>query len=175
MGMDVFGANARSPKGDYFRNNVWHWRPLWDFVVTIDEGREIDDDTAGRGHMNDGAGLDDKASQRLAKTLFEALESGHVRQAVEEFNKFVSQLPMEHCQWCNGTGVRTDEVGVKMGMHDKELDPALAIIVGRTHGTCNACNGMGERESLDASYTFSEDNVRNFAEFLADCGGFAIW
>ena len=37
MGMDVFGLEPRKEKGEYFRNNVWWWRPLWDFVAHIDE------------------------------------------------------------------------------------------------------------------------------------------
>lgn len=175
MGMDVFGKNARSPRGDYFRNNVWWWRPLWDFVVTVDDGREIDEELAEAGHCNDGAGLDDEASQRLAKALFEALESGAVKESVEEFNKMLSEIALEDCQYCDSTGIRTDEVGVRLGMPEKEIDPALAVIAGRTHGTCTACNGMGRRVSIYTSYSFDEENVREFAEFLADCGGFSIW
>ena len=37
MGMDVFGLAPKEEKGEYFRNNVWWWRPLWDFVAQIDE------------------------------------------------------------------------------------------------------------------------------------------
>jgi hypothetical protein len=28
MGMDVYGKEPKSDKGEYFRNNVWWWRPL---------------------------------------------------------------------------------------------------------------------------------------------------
>ena len=27
MGMDVYGLEPRKEKGEYFRNNVWWWRP----------------------------------------------------------------------------------------------------------------------------------------------------
>ena len=27
MGMDVYGRNRCSKEGEYFRNNVWWWRP----------------------------------------------------------------------------------------------------------------------------------------------------
>ena len=33
MGMDVFGNNPRNKEGEYFRNNVWWWRPLADFIL----------------------------------------------------------------------------------------------------------------------------------------------
>jgi len=55
MGMDVMGMNATSEKGEYFRNNVWWWRPLWDYCLN-EHG-----DIAGQvehGHSNDGDGLD---------------------------------------------------------------------------------------------------------------------
>ncbi|QOR55575.1 MAG: hypothetical protein UMS36scaffold28_65 [Phage 59_13] len=29
MGMDVYGVKPKSKQGEYFRNNVWSWRPLW--------------------------------------------------------------------------------------------------------------------------------------------------
>ena len=34
MGMDVYGENPKNEKGEYFRNNVWWWRPLGDFVCS---------------------------------------------------------------------------------------------------------------------------------------------
>jgi hypothetical protein len=33
MGFDVYGKSARSEKGEYFRNNVWWWRPLAEYVL----------------------------------------------------------------------------------------------------------------------------------------------
>ena len=44
MGMDLSGFNPKSEKGDYFRNNCWWWRPLWDFVC--DNVDVITDDDA---------------------------------------------------------------------------------------------------------------------------------
>ena len=35
--------------------------------------------------------------------------------------------------------------------------------------------GEGKRENLLVSYSFSVENVREFANFLMDCGGFEIW
>ena len=33
MGMDVYGINPKTDSGDYFRANVWWWRPLWECVA----------------------------------------------------------------------------------------------------------------------------------------------
>ena len=51
-------------------------------------------------------------------------------------------------------------------MPAKQLEEALAVLLGRTHGTCNGCGGEGKVASWEASYPFSAENVQEFAEFL---------
>jgi len=33
MGFDIYGSSPKSEKGKYFRNSVWWWRPLAEFVL----------------------------------------------------------------------------------------------------------------------------------------------
>lgn len=173
MGMDVYGREPKSEKGSYFRNNVWWWRPLWEYCCEV--GAEIiDDEVANGGHYNDGIGLDEDGAIALANTLQAELESGRTAEYERKHNEFRASLPREDCQFCGATGIRTDEVGVEMGMPTKALDEAEAILTGRTHGWCNACRGVGTTESWQSSYPFSADNVREFAEFCAESGGFQI-
>tara|TARA_Y100000310_G_C20529152_1_gene737568 strand:- start:705 stop:905 length:201 start_codon:yes stop_codon:yes gene_type:complete len=40
---------------------------------------------------------------------------------------------------------------------------------------CNGCNGTGKKDNWAKSYPFDEDNVRRFANFCANSGGFEIW
>lgn len=173
MGMDVYGREPKSEKGSYFRNNVWWWRPLWEYCCEV--GAEIiDDEVASGGHYNDGIGLDEDDAVALAKTLQAELDSGRTAEYERKHNEFRASLPRENCEFCGATGIRTDEVGVEMGMPTKALDEAEAILTGRTHGWCNACRGVGTTESWQSSYPFSADNVREFAEFCAESGGFQI-
>ena len=72
------------------------------------------------------------------------------------------------------TGIRSDTVGVDNGMPTKELSETDAIILGRTHGDCNACHGHGKVQHFATNYPFAVDNVREFAEFLIECDGFEI-
>ena len=52
MGFDLYG-NSKNKKGEYFRNNVWWWRPLWAFCYENYEiARKVEN-----GHSNDGDGL----------------------------------------------------------------------------------------------------------------------
>ena len=170
MGMDVYGKNAKTEKGEYFRNNVWWWRPLASFIEdTYDVAANCED-----WHSNSGFGLDEEDSVELAMLLQRDINNGVVSSYEKKYNEYIASLPLNDCNYCDGTGVRTDEVGVEMGMPTKELDSTIAVVVGRTHGTCNACRGLGRNESFEASYPFTTENVMEFASFLKDSGGFSI-
>lgn len=173
MGMDVYGKKPTSEKGEYFRNNVWWWRPLWDYCCEV--GADvIGESLAEAGHYNDGQGLDGVMALALAEILRDELESGRTAEYERKNNEYRASLPRENCDLCGATGIRTDKIGVEMNQPTKELPVEVQILTGRTHGWCNGCNGVGTTENWQASYPFSTENVREFVEFLTDCGGFAI-
>ena len=74
MGMDVWGRNPSSPKGRYFRANVWSWRPI--HALCVELGRDLFDDETLRGmSFNIGAGpTDQEASTKLADRFDQWLE-----------------------------------------------------------------------------------------------------
>lgn len=172
MGMDVYGNKPKSEVGEYFRRNVWGWRPLWQYVEN--QHSEIAE-LVQYAQSNDGDGLGARDSKKLANLLLEDYNSGAVAKYVAERNKFLSELPFDDCGLCENTGIRTDKIGVEAGMPTRELEPDIAIIVGRTKGTCNGCNGLGKKESFETSYYLEEDDIKEFAEFLMECGGFKIY
>ena len=150
MGMDVYGVAPTSEVGEYFRNNVWSWRPLWDFV------RESCDHTLEMkrsGLFNDGLQIDELTARRIAKTLFSLLNDGTVATYQRAHDVLLKALPDEECKHCNGTGVRDDEY---------------------VQGKCNGCNGTGKVRPFETWYSFSEENVQKFAEFADHSGGFEI-
>lgn len=171
MGMDVLGVNPKNEKGSYFRNNVWWWRPLADFILEnypdIAENCEC-------WHTNDGDGLDESSSASLATRIKQDIALGYIAEYAKTYNEWRASLPREACNLCECTGIRTDEVGVENGMPERELDEETKVLVGRSHGFCNGCRGVGTKESWLAGYPFDEDNVAEFAEFLENCGGFQI-
>lgn len=170
MGMDVFGQNPTTESGEYFRNNAWHWSPLWNYCVEL--APELCGDV--EGGTNDGDGLDAKGADDLAVILFNELASGRTEQYEKAFNEERAAIPQVVCRQCAGTGIRTDEVGQSQGMPERPLKEEEAILLGRTNGWCNGCNGEGKSDSMRAWYSFDAKNVSRFAEFLSDCGGFAI-
>ena len=77
MGMDVIGVNPTNDRGSYFRNNVWWWRPLADFICN--NYGEIAS-ACENWHSNDGDGLDAEMSKSLAQSLTADLGNGKVAQ-----------------------------------------------------------------------------------------------
>ena len=159
MGMDIFGKDPDSEEGKYFRNNVWWWRPLADYVCSV-----APDTTAKceHWHSNDGDGLDDVDSRALAELLEGEIASGRTEAFALFYKSELEQLPKEPCRICAGTGTRPPVPATGAG--DPEKDGIK----------CNACEGSGFVEPWAASYPFDVDNVKQFAVFLKHCGGFEI-
>jgi len=171
MGMDVYGKNPKSEMGEYFRRNVWGWHPLWGYVEdTHPEIAEL----VKYAHSNDGDGLGSEDSQKLAELLLADYESGVAFEYVLQRNKAISELPMDDCNICEATGIRSDEIGISNGFPDRELAPEVQAVTGRTKGYCNGCGGTGKKEPWESNYYLEPDDVKEFALFLKDCGGFEI-
>jgi hypothetical protein len=161
MGMDVYGREPISETGTYFRNNVWWWRPLWNYCITQhpDLTEQVVD-----GQSNSGDGLDAKNAFALGKRLQEDIDSGVVAQYEKEYREYIEALPMNDCEYCQATGHRVWEAN---SINNNTNEPFTTI--------CNACNGEGKVEDYAANYPFSVQNVQEFSKFLVSSGGFNIW
>jgi hypothetical protein len=152
MGMDVYGKNPKSDD-NYFRNNCWWWRPLWDYCK-IAAPHLINSEIHQAGMYNDGQGLEAHEAKELAVCLREAIASGATKEYETNYMSELNALPDKECWLCHGTGKRTDMV-VQNG--------------------CNCCQGKGVVRPDACSYPFSVENVQEFAEFCEKSGGFEIW
>lgn len=150
MGFDLYGVQAKSENGEYFRNNVWWWRPLASYVLENvalpEEGKEL-------WHTNDGHLVSEKTAVEIADTLARLVEEGHTARYEKEYQRELDALPLDICGLCAGTGQRNDRF---------------------VKGTCNACGGAGKVKNFATNYPFSVDNVREFAAFCRESGGFTI-
>lgn len=151
MGFDLYGNNKKSPTGKYFRNNCWWWRPLADYVL---ENCEIPEEEKKHWGSNDGQKVSEKTALKIAKTLKTLMKTGAVKKFEEEHTKRLEELPEENCKLCEGTGKRKD-MEVENG--------------------CNACQGNGKVKPFASHYPFSEENVKEFADFCEKSGGFEIY
>lgn len=172
MGMDVYGRKPTSEAGKYFRANVWHWHPLWDYCLRV-APELFTKQVARAGHFNDGAGLSADKSERLADVLQARLDSGECRAWEEEYRAWQQTLPWLDCPYCHASGVRRDAVGLAGKMDERLIDEPGHPRVGEL-GWCNGCNGWGKTPQEPTRYPFSAEVVRDFTEFLRHCGGFKI-
>ena len=75
---------AKSEKGKYFRNSVWYWRPLWDYVsIVCDDILSLED--KDNGSFNDGHILDSEKASKIAKRLFDELKNKGVERYEQEY------------------------------------------------------------------------------------------
>jgi len=71
MGFDLIGVNPSNKRGEYFRNNIWWWRRLWDFCCFV---AHLSEDTYRSGHCNNGHSIIGEERIRLKNVLKNALE-----------------------------------------------------------------------------------------------------
>jgi hypothetical protein len=76
MGMDVYGKNPRSEAGEYFRANVWSWRPIHALVIELCSDL-LDEETLEDLAYNDGAGPKDPETCVEMARRFEAWMEQH--------------------------------------------------------------------------------------------------
>ncbi len=158
MGMDVYGKNPENETGRYFRASVWGWHPLAEYLT------EVAPDLIGKVtylHSNDGDGLGQADSVTLASALQRALTSGHTRRTCR---RRMQRSPP--CPASRASSARERAHG--------PIRSASASGT-RERGWCNGCDGKGDREAWEASYSLSTALVREFAAFVRHSGGFEIW
>jgi hypothetical protein len=172
MGMDVYGKAPSAKQGEYFRNNIWWWRPLWDYCHAIAPDL-IDEKLYRSGHYNSGAGLDADGAVALASKLDAEITSGRTKIYASDYQAHHDGTPDEDCDLCNGTGVRRDTVGVTNGLVSRVIEKDDHPRHGQT-GWCNGCDGLGHKRPNSAWHHFDVKNVEEFAAFIRASGGFEI-
>ena len=142
--------------GVYFRNNIWWWRPLWSFVTATCDDILTEKDIRLGGY-NDMHKISKTKAGRIAKRLHSMIEDGKVKEYENGYKKQLDSLEQVDCDICDATGKRQEPPNTGAG--DRE---------------CNGCSGTGKKDDWAKSYPFSEDNVRRFANFCLNSGGFEI-
>ena len=139
-----------SNPGVYFRNNCWWWRPLWNYCYMIADDI-ISEELFENGHSNSGAGLNDKDARLLGNRLLQQIREGKTIEYQAVYQQYLDDLPDDVCTFCNGNNRGKNK------MKD-----------------CTRCNGTGKSTNFNKHYPFDVDNVKEFAEFCIESGGFEI-
>ena len=151
--------------GDYFRNNVWWWRPLANYVIKYTGCVEEED--AQMWGENSGHEVDDETAKQIHNQLQVLIESGHTKKFEADYEK--ERLKAEK---------HNDKV-------EKELKKFCKIVekrLGKTNlapaefpkADHDEWERIYHKRKWNASYPFSVENVKEFAEFCRFSGGFKI-
>ena len=143
--------------GLYFRANVWGWRPLWAYVYSLCSDVLTEEEYESCSY-NDGAEISEVKAYAIAEILFKALKDGDVEAAILLKKAHNDALPDEDCEYCeNGIRVMKNEDGTE------------------EEQTCNSCKGSAKVRPFNTHYSTSVDQVKRFAIFAKESGGFTVW
>jgi len=169
MGFDLYSTgNHKSQKGEYFRNNVWWWRPLWDW--TYEQCQDIlSDKEYERGTYNDCYAIDGERANKIADRLLDRLDDARAYRIAmendhkpkEEYNKLLT----EAAEIFYNKIVNKQNGKITCPGDLKELDKDA-------YDRWSAL--MFDMQYRETSYPFHENNVKEFAEFCKESGGFTI-
>jgi len=176
---EAYFAWQSNTKGAYFRQNVWGWRPVWQYVMESC-GDIISVEDAQEGSWNDGHEITKEKAKLISNRINSLHKSGSLENYARTYNTEMDSLPDEECKICNGTGTRKEWEGWQSEeswlMHHDRLEQ------GGTGGYswanemkgCNSCHGVGKVKNFDRSYPFEVETMLEFAEFCEYSGGFRI-
>lgn len=155
-------------KGSYFRNNWWYWRPMWAYATTIGlEHGIITKGQAEYGNGNDGSQIDGETAKKWGELILWDIAEGNVRDHETEY-KIQYDMAKEH----------NDEL-------DKAMQILREVVQDETGNKDIVPNDypkkhkkswqeLWDKRDHRASYPFSEENLKEFAEFMVESGGFSI-
>ncbi len=92
MGMDVYGVEPQNETGKYFRNNIWWWRPLANYIQSAAPTEAL---PCQLWHSNDGDGLTKEQTKRLVEKLDSLIQDGSIERFAVDREKWLDGLPKE--------------------------------------------------------------------------------
>ena len=160
--MDIF---EEQNKGYYFRNNVWWWRPLAEYVLehtkVITDPKKIE----GFGY-NDGVEIDEEEAVQIAKQLKHLIKTGHTKKYEEEYMVVYKKAELHNKK------VQKELESFQKAMdkkHGKDIAP-----INYPKEDKEKWDAIYSKKDWNGGYPFSEKNVKEFAEFAEQSGGFQI-
>ena len=152
--------------GHYFRNNVWWWRPLADFVLWLAD-EEFTEEERKRWHDNGGFKVSEKKANIIADLLEMAIEKGMANR-MEEENKRTMAKARKHNKKIEEQHKELRKI-VEEKTGKKELAP-----IEFPEPFKSQWDDIQKMTDYKAHYPFSLDNVKEFIIFCRASGGFEI-
>ena len=151
-------------KGYYFRNNVWWWRPLAQYVIK--HTKVITDEKKIQGFSyNDGVEINEEEAVQIAKQLKHLIKTGHTKKYEEDYMLAYQKAELHNKK------VQKELDNFQKAMDKKHGDIAPAKYPKKDYVKWNA---IYSKRDENGTYPFAERNVKEFAEFAEQSGGFTI-
>ena len=151
--------------GDYFRSNVWWWRPLASYVIKYTGC--VNEDDAEMWGTNDGHEVDGETAQQIHNQLQVLIESGHTQKFQDDYEKERVKAEKHNDKVEKELKKFCDSVEKKLG----KTNLAPADFPKADH---DEWERIYHKRKWSASYPFSVEHVKEFAEFCRFSGGFKI-
>ena len=151
--------------GEYFRNNVWFWRPLWVFVCNNCADILNEDDMMG-GESNSGYEISEHKAELIGRRLSALLADGTVDE-VHRINALDRAKAKAHNDEIKE---QQNEIRDKVHKeHGKDVAPA-----NYPEPYYTEWHNLQKQEQWSAHYPFDKENIEDFAKFCLESGGFSI-
>ena len=151
--------------GTYFRNNVWWWRPLAEYVLK--HTKVIPEHEQESWQYNDCTEVSKQNAEMIAQQLDHLIKIGHTKQFEKDYEKTRKKIE-KHNEKVEKE-LETFSQSVKKKMKNDNLAPK--DFPEEDH---KKWEEIYNKRNSSGSYPFSEENVKEFSEFCKNSGGFTI-
>ena len=156
--------------GDYFRANVWGWRPIWNFVCEVCPDILTEEDYE-KGHYNDNHLIEEDRARDIAKRLRQKMDLARDRQKKyeadapnkEKFNQMLEDAGRYIFEEISKPKTPLITCAGDMKIHDPENYKRWEKL---TH--------YDNLKFDEMSYPIDADSIEEFANFAEHSGGFRI-
>jgi hypothetical protein len=164
MGFDLYGNNKGNSTGEYFRNNVWWWRRLADYVC--EHTKVVNEKDFEKWQYNDGHQVSKEEAEQIANQLEHLISTGHTEKYAKKVQKEIKVAKT--------TNKNVDKLF-------EDLHRAVAVATGKELVPNEYPKVLKEqwdkiyklRDSRE-NYPFNIQNVKEFIQFCRNSNGFRI-
>jgi len=166
MGFDLYSlGNHKTETGEYYRQSVWGWRRLADFVC--EQTGVIAEDNKKFWQSNDGHEVSEQEAKQIATQLKALIKDGTVSKAIREVEEESEQAERNNkfVEICHK--MLREKVEREVG----KVNLAPADYPKEDHDTWE---WIQRKYSYGSSYPFTMEQVESFIEFCEQSNGFRI-
>jgi hypothetical protein len=166
MGFDLYSlGNHKTETGEYYRQSVWGWRRLADFVC--EQTGVIADEDKKFWQSNDGHEISEQEAKQIATQLKALIKDGTVSKAIQEVEEESEQSEKNNkfVEICHKM------LREKVERETGKTNTAPADYPKEDHDTWE---WIQRKYSYGSSYPFTMEQVESFIEFCEQSNGFRI-